>query len=98
MVALVGGLSCRPLSLDTATEFAAASGVAIGAGTGLRVVAQELVKLVPWGGSVISAGIAASGTYAIGKSAEAYFFFDRKQRPEELRVEWRPELPAPGDE
>ena len=39
-----------------------------------RPINQQLVKLVPLAGVAISGAIAGAGTYAIGKSAETYFF------------------------
>jgi uncharacterized protein (DUF697 family) len=44
-----------------------------GAGLGLRWTAQQLVKLVPGAGSIVSASIAGAGTTALGKSAMTYF-------------------------
>lgn len=90
MIALVGGLSCRPFSTATAFEFLGASGASIALGRGFRTVAQQLVKLVPIAGDVISAAIAGAGTYAIGKSAESYFFLGQARKPEEFRLEWKP--------
>lgn len=70
MIAIIAGLSCRKASWDTAKEFLAAIGIAGGAGFGFRLLAQQFSKLFP----PVSAAIAASGTYALGKSAIAYFF------------------------
>jgi predicted GTPase len=87
LIALIGGLSCRALSKETASEFLAASGITLGAGIGFRYLAQQLVKLFPGVGWFISGGIAATGTYMIGKSAEAYFFSDEIKKPEEFKDE-----------
>lgn len=81
MISIIGALSGRPVSKDTATEYIAAAGVNIGAAIGLREGARQLVKLVPFGGSVISGSIAATSTYALGKSAEAYFFEKELKKP-----------------
>ncbi len=39
----------------------------------LRIAAQQVVKLVPLGGWIVSAGIAALGTWSIGQAAMLYF-------------------------
>jgi uncharacterized protein (DUF697 family) len=74
--ALVTGImniSGRELGIKTATEFFGALGANIGAGMILREAARAGVKFLPGWGNAISGGIAAAGTYAIGRSAVAYF-------------------------
>ena len=39
----------------------------------MRWAVQQIVKLVPGAGSMISASVAAAGTAALGHSAVAYF-------------------------
>lgn len=82
MIAIVGGLSCRDFNKETAREYLAAAGVNIGAAMGLRSAAQQLVRLIPFGGWAISGTIASSATYALGKSAEAYFFAGEVKKPD----------------
>jgi uncharacterized protein (DUF697 family) len=89
MLAVICGLSCRELSMKTVTEYLAAMGINIGYAVTLRAVASQLVKLVPVAGSVISATIAASGTYMLGKSAEAYFFAEEIKKPTAFKKEWK---------
>lgn len=84
MIAIIGGLSCREFNKDTAHEYLAAAGINVGAAFGLRTAAHQLLKLVPIAGWLGSGAIAASGTYAIGKSAEAYFFSGEIKKPEEF--------------
>jgi uncharacterized protein (DUF697 family) len=69
-----------------------AAGLNVISAVGLRALAQQLVKLIPGVGSVVSAAIASGGTYAIGKSAEAWFFSQEKRSPEEFRGEWETEV------
>ena len=88
MIAMIGGFSCREFSTETAEEFLTASTTTLVAGVGLREVARQLVKLVPGAGMVISGAIAAAGTYAIGRAAEAYFFSGEIRKPEEFKNEW----------
>ncbi|MEZ4329638.1 MAG: DUF697 domain-containing protein [Polyangiales bacterium] len=73
MVTAVAYISGRPWDLRTASEWVASVGLVGGAGLGLRWTAQQLVKLVPGAGSIVSASIAGAGTTALGKSAMAYF-------------------------
>src|SRR5262249_38993934 len=101
MIAIVGGISCRTVSRETAAEFLTASGVTLGAGFAMRTVAQQLVKLVPYGiGDGTSGAIPGAGTYAIGRSAETYFFSGVIRKPEEFRDAWQPPpdegLPPPA--
>lgn len=91
MIAIIGGLSCREFNKETAYEFLAAAGINIGAAFGFRTAAHQLIKLIPIAGWIGSGAIAASGTYAIGKSAEAYFFSGEMRKPEEYKREWESE-------
>jgi uncharacterized protein (DUF697 family) len=73
MVSGVMHVSGRELGLKSATEFFGALGLNIGAGMVLREGARAAVKLIPGWGNAISGGVAAAGTYAVGRSAIAYF-------------------------
>jgi len=73
LVAAIAGLSCRQPTLAVAKEYAAACGVVWVTGVAARELFRQGVKFLP-GGSALSGGIAAAGTYSLGKSAEAYFF------------------------
>ncbi len=81
MIAIVGGLSCREFTKETAYEYLTAAGINIGAAFGFRTVAHQFMKIIPIAGWAGSGAIAASGTYAIGKSAEAYFFLGEIKKP-----------------
>jgi len=98
MVASLAHISGREFSTKAAGEFVGALGANIGAGLLLREGARAAVKFVPGWGQAISGGIAAAGTYAIGRAAAAYFIdgiplkaakeiFRRKQRPAALQKE-----------
>jgi uncharacterized protein (DUF697 family) len=93
MVAGVMHISGRELSLKAAGEFIGALGVNIGVGMAFREGARAAVKLLPGWGNAISGGVAAAGTYGIGRAASAYFIegislgevrklFRRKRRDE----------------
>ena len=73
MVAGIMHISGRDVSLKMAGEWLAALGANIGMGLAMREGARAMLKLVPLWGDVVSGGIAAAGTYAIGKAAIAYF-------------------------
>jgi uncharacterized protein len=73
MVAGIMHISGRELSLRAAAEFLGALGMNIGAGMVFRESARAAVKLLPGWGNAISGGVAAAGTYGIGKAASAYF-------------------------
>lgn len=83
MVGAIGYLSGRALDRKTVAEAFAALGVVGAAGFGFRFVARQAVKVVPGAGSAVAAGIASSGTKALGKAAIAYFL---KQESTALRA------------
>ncbi|HPB48240.1 MAG TPA: 50S ribosome-binding GTPase, partial [Exilispira sp.] len=89
LVTLIGGLSCRKISKETFLEFLSASGITVASGFTFRAIAHQLVKLIPIAGSVISGTIASSGTYGIGKAAEAYFFEGKIKKPIQYKDEWQ---------
>jgi uncharacterized protein (DUF697 family)/predicted GTPase len=84
MIAVIAGLSCRKLSLGSATEFLTAAGINVTTAFTLRTIAQQMVKLLPGGGPVVSGGIASAGTKALGKSAQSYFFHGEIKSPAKM--------------
>ncbi|MED3986976.1 50S ribosome-binding GTPase [Peribacillus simplex] len=84
MIGIIAALSGREVSKKTIYEYLGAAGVNLGVGIGLREGFRQLSKLIPGGGSAISGTMAYSGTFAIGKSAEAYFFNNIFIKPEEI--------------
>lgn len=81
MVSAVAHLGGRPWDRKAAFEWIASMGIVGGAGLGFRWGAQQLVKLVPGAGTLVSAGVAGAGTAALGQSAIAYFL---RTGPKEL--------------
>jgi len=74
-IAYIGG---KKLSLQTAKDFLVALGANIGAAFVLKEVASALSKIVfPGVGGVVSASVAATGTWAIGEAAIAYFIDEK---------------------
>ena len=88
MLAVIGGLSCRPVSKETAAEYLSAAGINLVAAGGIRYLSRQLLKLIPVAGWALSGSIAGSGTFALGKAAEAYFFAGEIEKPEKYRLEW----------
>jgi uncharacterized protein (DUF697 family) len=73
MVTGIMHISGRELGLKAAVEFFGALGLNIGVGMVFREGARAAVKLIPGWGNAISGGVAAAGTYAVGRAAIAYF-------------------------
>ena len=84
MIASVGGLSCRSMSVETAAEFFAASGVTTAAGFAMREAARQTIKFIPVLGSVVSSGVAYTGTRAVGRSAVAYCVKGELRMPQDF--------------
>lgn len=75
MVTGIAYMSGRPWDRRAAVEWLAGMGLTGGVGVGLRWGAQQLVKVIPGAGSLIGAGVAGTGTLAIGRSAIGYFIY-----------------------
>jgi len=73
MVASIAHISGREFNAKAAGEFLAAVGASIGAGLVFREGARAAAKLIPGWGNAISGGVAATGTYTVGRAAVAYF-------------------------
>ena len=116
MVAGIIHISGRELSFKLATEFLGTMGVNVGMGLVLREGARAAIRaaaklLLPGVGNAISGFVAASGTYAIGRAATAYYIegvnlaearklFKRSQRPDHgvfRLLNRRKELPGPAE-
>jgi len=77
-IMLIGFISGRKLTWQTATEFLTASGLQAGAGFLFREGFRALAKFVPVAGWLVSGGIAGGATYASGKLAVSYFIDGKK--------------------
>ena len=73
MVTGIAYVAGQPWDRRAALEWLGSVGLMGGAAIGLRWSAQQLLKLVPGAGTLVSASIAGAGTLAIGRSAIAYF-------------------------
>ncbi|RKZ23628.1 hypothetical protein DRQ18_00030 [bacterium] len=74
LIALIASLSCRKMSQETVEEFLAACRTTTLVGIGLRELFRQLIKIFIGPGAVLSAAIAAAGTWVIGQGAIWYFF------------------------
>jgi uncharacterized protein (DUF697 family) len=73
MISAIAYLAGQPWDRRAAFEWLGSIGLLGGAAFGLRWGAQQLVKLSPGAGSLVSGSVAGAGTLAIGRSAIAYF-------------------------
>jgi uncharacterized protein (DUF697 family) len=98
MVASIAHISGREFNAKLAGEFLTALGANIGIALVLREGARAAAKFLPGWGHAISGGVAAAGTYAVGRAAAAYFIegvplsdargiFRRKAKPAALLKE-----------
>lgn len=73
MVAGIMHITGQELNMKQAGKWLAALGANIGMGLVLREGARAALKLVPIWGDLVAGGVAAAGTYAIGRAAIAFF-------------------------
>jgi uncharacterized protein (DUF697 family)/GTPase SAR1 family protein len=85
LIGLVGGFSCREIKAETATEYVSAMGGTALTGFVARSVARTLFEFVPIAGAAVSASVAFTTTWALGRSAERYFFDGEEVSPNSLR-------------
>jgi len=81
MVLRLAAIYGEPLSGQNIRELVAA----IAGGLAMRYVAEEVAKVVPVGGDLVSGAIAAGGTWAIGWVALEYFESGKKIDSNQLR-------------
>lgn len=73
MVTAVAYVAGQPWDKRAGLEWLGSVGIMGGAAFGMRWGAQQLVKLIPGAGTLVSASVAGAGTLALGKSAVTYF-------------------------
>jgi uncharacterized protein (DUF697 family) len=69
MVLKIAACHRQKISPDRALELLSV----LGAGFGFRMIARELLDMVPVAGWAVQSGVAYSGTKALGKAADEYF-------------------------
>lgn len=87
LVGVIGGFSCREFEVETIKDYISTMGGATVTGMAARKLARSMVQVVPVVGTAISAGVAGGTTYAIGRSAEVYFFDGDEVKPSEFLAE-----------
>jgi uncharacterized protein (DUF697 family) len=87
LIGIIGGLSCREIKVDTVKDYLGAMGGTTLVGFVARSIARTLFQIVPGVGQVVSAAVAFGTTWALGRSAEVYFFEGKKIKPKELKDE-----------
>jgi len=84
MVGIIGTLSCRDFGTDTVKEYLSAMGLVGVGGLAAREFARTLTQFALGPGSAVSAGIAGGTTWAMGQSAEKFFFDGVDVKPSTL--------------
>ncbi|MGI8589006.1 MAG: GTPase [Chloroflexia bacterium] len=85
MILRIAAIYGEPFSASHARELIST----IAGSVALRYLAQEVSKAVPVGGSVVAAGIAAGGTWAIGQVAIQYFESGKRLSRGEMREAYK---------
>jgi small GTP-binding protein len=85
LVLRIAAVYGEPMTHQHAKELAAT----IAGGAALRYLAGQASKLLPGPGWVASGAIAAAGTWAIGRTAVAYFESGKRLTPAQLRALYR---------
>lgn len=81
LVMLIASFSCRDFGREAAEDYFAELGVLGGTGFVFRKLAGAAAGVVPVSGQAVNAVVAGGGTYAIGRSAESYYFNDEYESP-----------------
>jgi len=84
LVGVIGTLSCRELEWSTVEDYLTAMGGTTVAGLAAREAARSLSQFIPGAGAAVSATVAGATTWAVGRSAEEYFFNDNVIKPSEM--------------
>ncbi|MFC7027188.1 GTPase family protein [Halomicroarcula sp. GCM10025710] len=84
LVGVIGGFSCRKFEFATVQDYLTAMGSTTVTGLAARELARSLAQFLPVAGQIVSGGVAAGTTWAIGRSAEEYFFNDNVVKPSEF--------------
>lgn len=84
LVAMIGGFSCQEVERETVEDYVSSMGTTTLAAIGFRELARGLIQFVPGYGQAASGAVAGAGTYAVGRSAEKYFFDDEIKKPSAL--------------
>lgn len=85
LVLRLAALYGEPLDSADAMKHARELIVTMVGGLGLRYLAEQAAKLVPFGGDFVAGAIAGAGTWSIGQVALEYYDGDKQLNPRHLR-------------
>ena len=85
LVLRLAALYGEPLDSSDAMKHARELIVTMVGGLGLRYLAEQAAKLVPFGGDFVAGAIAGAGTWSIGQVALEYYDGDKQLDPRHLR-------------
>ncbi len=85
LVLRLAALYGEPLDSADVMKHARELIVTMAGGLGLRYLAEQAAKAIPFGGDVIAGVIAGAGTWAIGQVALEYYEGDKQINPRRLR-------------
>ncbi len=85
LVLRLAALYGEPLDSSDAMKHARELIVTMAGGLGLRYLAEQAAKMVPFGGDFIAGAIAGAGTWSIGQVALEYYDGDKQISPRRLR-------------
>src|SRR5205807_4128767 len=85
LVLRLGALYGEQMDSEDALKHARELFVTVAGGAGMRYLAEQAAKAVPFGGDVVAGAIAGAGTWAIGQVALEYFEAGKQLNPRRLR-------------
>jgi uncharacterized protein (DUF697 family) len=85
LVLRLAALYGEPMDRSNALLHARELVATIAGGAGLRYLAQQAAKLVPFGGDFVAGAIAGAGTWSIGQVALEYYAHNKQIAPRKLR-------------
>lgn len=86
LVLRLAALYGEPLDKENALLHARELIATIAGGAGMRYLAQQAAKFVPFGGDFIAGAIAGAATWSIGQVALEYYAHDKQIAPKKLRA------------
>ncbi len=85
LVLRLAALYGEPLDANNAMKHARELIITMASGLGLRYLAEQAAKLVPFGGDFIAGAIAGAATWSIGQVALEYYDSGKQIKPNRLR-------------
>ena len=89
LVLRLAALYGEPVDSANTTRYLRELVAVMAGGLGLRYLAEQAAKLVPFGGDFISGAIAGAGTWAMGQVVLEYFESGKTISPQRLQMMYR---------